>query len=87
MKSLFLKIFLSFWMAQALFVALAMIAAIAFRPQTESPHWEYIRTHIASRVVDAYEGGGSSGLIKTLDEIDRGLRIHVFLFDAKFFYS
>lgn len=82
MKSLFLKIFLSFWMAQALFVALAMIAAIAFRPQTESPHWEYIRTHIASRVVDAYEGGGSSGLIKTLDEIDRGLRIHVFLFDA-----
>ena len=29
MKSLFLKIFLSFWMAQALFVALAMVAAIA----------------------------------------------------------
>ena len=82
MKSLFLKIFLSFWMAQALFVALAMIAAIAFRPQTESPHWEYIRTHIASRVVDAYEGGGTAGLNRTVEEIERGLRIHVFLIDA-----
>jgi two-component system, OmpR family, sensor histidine kinase CpxA len=82
MKSLFLKIFLSFWMAQALFVALAMIAAIAFRPQTESPHWEYIRTHIASRVVDAYEAGGTAGLNRTVDEIEHGLRIHVFLVDA-----
>ena len=54
MKSLFLKIFLSFWLAQALFVAQAMVAAIAFRPQTESPHWEYIRNNTAAQVVAAY---------------------------------
>jgi two-component system sensor histidine kinase CpxA len=82
MKSLFLKIFLSFWLAQALFVALAMVAAIAFRPQTESPHWEYIRTHTAAEVVSAYEAGGSARLARTLDDIDRGLRIHVYLFDG-----
>jgi two-component system, OmpR family, sensor histidine kinase CpxA len=82
MKSLFLKIFLSFWAAQALFVVLAMVAAIAFRPQTESPHWEYIRSNTAAQVVGAYEAGGSAGLNARLDAIDRGLRIHVFLFDA-----
>jgi signal transduction histidine kinase len=82
MRSLFLKIFLSFWAAQALFVALAMVAAIAFRPQTESPHWEYIRSNTALQVVGAYEAGGSAGLNAKLDAIDRGLRIHVFLFDA-----
>jgi two-component system sensor histidine kinase CpxA len=81
MKSLFLKIFLSFWMAQALFVALAMVAAIAFRPQTETPHWEYLRTTTAAQVVSAYETGGSAGLNAKLDAIDRGLRMHVFLFD------
>jgi two-component system, OmpR family, sensor histidine kinase CpxA len=82
MKSLFLKIFLSFWLAQALFVALAMVAAIAFRPQTESPHWEYIRNNTAAQVVAAYETGGSAGLNAKLDAIDRGLRIHALLYDA-----
>ena len=37
MKSLFLKIFLSFWLAQALIVALVVLATVVFRPQTESP--------------------------------------------------
>jgi two-component system sensor histidine kinase CpxA len=83
MKSLFLKIFLSFWMAQALFLALAMVAAIAFRPQTESPHWEYIRNNTAAETVNAYEVGGQNRLRAKLNEVDRGLRIHVFLFDQK----
>jgi len=82
MKSLFLKIFLSFWAAQALFVVLAMIAAIAFRPQTEAPHWEYIRQNLSTQVVGAYEAGGSQGLNAKIEAVDRGLRIHVFLFDA-----
>ena len=32
MKSLFLKIFLSFWAAQALFLVLAILVTIALRP-------------------------------------------------------
>ena len=34
MKSLFLKIFLSFWLAQALFLVLAILVTLAFRPRT-----------------------------------------------------
>jgi hypothetical protein len=35
MKSLFLKIFLSFWLAQALIVALVVLATLAIRQQAE----------------------------------------------------
>jgi len=42
MKSLFLRIFLSFWMAQALFVVLAILVTVAFRPRSST--WEGLRT-------------------------------------------
>ena len=34
MKSLFLRIFLSFWMAIALFVVIAILVTLAFRPRS-----------------------------------------------------
>ena len=34
MKSLFLRIFLSFWVAQALFLVLAILVTLAFRPRS-----------------------------------------------------
>ena len=40
MKSLFLKIFLSYWMAQALFLALAVLITIALRERGESAVWD-----------------------------------------------
>ena len=68
MKSLFLKIFLSFWLVQALIVALVVIATVVYRPQTESPFWDYIKSHIAEQLVQAYEGGGSVGLANRIDQ-------------------
>ena len=61
MKSLFLKIFLSFWLAQALIVALVVLATVAFRPQTESPFWDYIKINTTDQLVQAYESGGPQG--------------------------
>ena len=40
MKSLFLKIFLSYWVAQALFVALAILITVAVRERGESAAWD-----------------------------------------------
>ena len=62
MRSLFLKIFLSFWLAQALIVALVVLATIIFRPQTESPFWEFVKGHTANQLMQAYEAGGAAGL-------------------------
>ena len=83
MKSLFLKIFLSFWLAQALIVALVVLATVVFRPQTESPFWDYIKSHIADQLVQAYEGGGSPGLASRTDQFSRTLKLQAFLFDEQ----
>ena len=81
MRSLFLKIFLSFWLAQALIVALVVAATVVFRPQTESPFWEYIKAHTADQLMQAYEGGGPPGLSRKLDEFNNSLKLQAFLFD------
>ena len=57
-KSLFLKIFLSFWLAQALIVALVVLATVVFRPQTESPFWDYIKSNTAEQLTQTFEAGG-----------------------------
>jgi two-component system sensor histidine kinase CpxA len=81
MRSLFLKIFLSFWLAQALIVALVVAATVVFRPQTESPFWEYIKAHTADQLMQAYEAGGPPGLSRKLDEFNNSLKLQAFLFD------
>lgn len=81
MRSLFLKIFLSYWMAQALFVILAITATLTIRPQGESARWEYFRTSVANHAVAAYERGGSPELSKDLEGIQRSVHDRVYLFD------
>jgi hypothetical protein len=59
MKSLFLKIFLSFWAALALSLVLAILVTIALRParhgiESEGPQ-------ILAETVNAYQSGGESG--------------------------
>jgi two-component system sensor histidine kinase CpxA len=81
MRSLFLKIFLSFWTAVVLFIALAMVAALAFRPPTESPLWGYIKLNTATQLVQAYESGGITALDQKLEEVNHGLRLNAYVFD------
>jgi two-component system, OmpR family, sensor histidine kinase CpxA len=81
MKSLFLRIFLSFWLAQALIVALVVLATVVFRPQTESPFWDYIKTNTADQLVQAYVAGGPAGLNAKIDQLSTTLRLQAFLFD------
>ena len=56
MKSLFVRIFLSFWIAQALFVVLAILVTVAFRPRAST--WEALRTTVLNDAVTAYEESG-----------------------------
>jgi two-component system sensor histidine kinase CpxA len=79
MKSLFLRIFLSFWMAQALFVVLAILVTIGFRPRTST--WEALRTTVLSDSVSAYEEGGEEGLHRYFDSLDHTQHVRAYLFD------
>ena len=80
MRSLFLKIFLSYWAAQALFVVLAILVMSAMRPQ-DSPRFEYFRVSTATQAAQAYERGGQAELSKYFEELQKYLRLQAFLFD------
>jgi two-component system, OmpR family, sensor histidine kinase CpxA len=81
MRSLFLKIFLSFWLAQALFLALAIAVTLAFRPSRGS--WESLRARALTESVQAYEQGGADPALHALESFETAQHVRVFLFDEK----
>ena len=79
MKSLFVRIFLSFWSAQALFFVLAILVTLAFRPRSST--WEALRTSVLNEGVSAYEEGGEKQLREYLDNLDKTQHVRAYLFD------
>ena len=80
MRSLFLKIFLSFWLAQALFLVLATLVTLAIRQQAESA-WEAEQAQILSQAVQAYETGGPATLVQYLDQVRQSQGVRAYLLD------
>src|SRR5262252_1646502 len=81
MKSLFLRIFVSFWVAQALFVVLAIVVTIALRPRSST--WEALRTTVLNDSVSAYEDGGQQGLRDYFENLDHTQHVRAYLFDER----
>jgi two-component system sensor histidine kinase CpxA len=79
MKSLFLKIFLSFWVAQALFVVLAILVTLAFRPRMSS--WEALLATTLNDSVNAFEQRGQAGLREYLQNLENTQHVRAFLFN------
>lgn len=80
MKSLFLKIFLSFWIAHALFLAFAIIVTVATRPARGT--WDALGARALNESVQALERGGADQARAYLDDFERDQHIHVFLLNA-----
>jgi len=55
MKSLFLKIFLSYWVAQALFLILAILATLALSERGEYAAWDAQQAAVLNKAVQTYE--------------------------------
>jgi two-component system sensor histidine kinase CpxA len=79
MKSLFLKIFLSFWAAQALFLVLAILVTIALRPARRGI--ESQAPQILAEAVNAYQSGGERGAHDYVEELWRTQHLRAFVFD------
>ncbi len=79
MKSLFLKIFLSFWAAQALFLVLAILVTIALRPARHGI--ESQGPQILAEVVNAYQSGGERDAHDYLEELWHTQHVRAFVFD------
>jgi len=81
MNSLFLKIFLSFWAAIALFVVLAILVTLVFRPRSAT--WEALRATALNDAVNAYEEGGTSQLRQYLENLEASQHVRAYLFDEQ----
>lgn len=80
MKSLFLKIFLSFWMAQALFLVIAILVALAFRPQRNAT-WDALRSTVLTESIAAYESGGTPRAREYLENLQMTHHVRAYVFD------
>jgi two-component system sensor histidine kinase CpxA len=81
MKSLFRRIFLSFWMALALFVVLAILVTLAFRPRSST--WEALRTTVLNDAVSAYEEGSEAQLRQYMEKVESSQHVRAYLFDER----
>ncbi|MGA9803410.1 MAG: HAMP domain-containing protein, partial [Terriglobales bacterium] len=79
MKSLFLKIFLSFWAALALSSVLAIVVTIALRPTRHGIENQAPQT--LAEAVNAYQTGGQRGVHDYLEELFRTQNVRAFVFD------
>jgi two-component system sensor histidine kinase CpxA len=81
MRSLFLRIFLSFWLALALSLVIAILLTIATRPTRQLSSVEAMQSQFLSEAVDAYQRGGSRGLEDYLRRLRDSQNVHSMLFN------
>ncbi len=79
MRSLFLKIFLSYWVAQALFLVLAILITVAMRERGESAIWDAQQANVLAKAVQTYEQGGEAEVRRYLDEVRESLHVRAYL--------
>jgi two-component system, OmpR family, sensor histidine kinase CpxA len=81
MRSLFLKIFLSYWMAQALFLVLAIIVTLAMRPSREISNLQAQEPRFLNEALQAYQSGGDEAARKYFRTIRDNQHVRIFIFD------
>jgi len=83
MRSLFLKIFLSYWLAFALFLVLAILVTSAIRPTRETSGVEALQAKFLNEGVQAYQSGGQPQARRYLRELHDAQHVRLFLFDEQ----
>jgi two-component system sensor histidine kinase CpxA len=78
MRSLFLKIFLSFWGALVLFLVLATLVILATRPSRQ-PGVELAKA--LTEAVDAYRNGGEHAAGEYLEELQHAQHVRAYVYD------
>lgn len=68
-------------MAQALFLVLAVLVTLAFRPRAST--WESLRTTVLNESVSAYEEGSESQLRQYMENVEATQHVRAYLFDER----
>ena len=83
MKTLFLRIFLSFWLALALFIVLAILVTLAMRPPGENASVEALQSKFLEDAVHAYQHGGAEETRKYLRGLRESHHVWAFVFNEQ----
>jgi two-component system, OmpR family, sensor histidine kinase CpxA len=78
---LFLKIFLFYWVAQALFLVIAILFTLATSPSREISNLQSRQSQYLADAVKAYQAGGAEGTRLYLRPIHDSEHVRFFLFD------
>jgi two-component system, OmpR family, sensor histidine kinase CpxA len=81
MRSLFLRIFLSYWVAQALFLVSAIVVTLAIRPSSDIAEVQAQQAKFLREAVQAYKAGGEDGARRYFRSVHDAQHIRLFLFD------
>jgi len=79
MRTLFLKIFLSYWVAHTLFLVLAILITVAMRERGESATWDAQQANVLTKAVQAYEQSGEPEVRRYLDEVRESQHVRAYL--------
>jgi two-component system sensor histidine kinase CpxA len=82
-RSLFVRIFLSYWVAQALFLVLAILVTLAIRPSGEISGVQAQQGRFLSEAVQAYQAGGEEGARKYLRNVRDSQHVRLYVFDEQ----
>jgi len=83
MRSLFVRIFLSYWMAQALFVVLAILVTLAMHPSVEIASVQAQQARLLNEAVQAYQTGREEGARDYFRSVRESQHVRLFLFDEQ----
>ncbi len=83
MRSIFFKIFVSYWLALALFVVLAVLTTLALRPPRESATAEAQQAKILADAVQSYQAGGQEEARRYLRNVHDSQQVRGYLFDEQ----
>lgn len=83
MRSLFVRIFLSYWMAQALFFFLALLVAFALRPSGRVSNLEAQESKFLSDALQAYQSGGDAAAWRYLRSVHEAQHVRLYVFDEQ----
>jgi len=83
MKSLFVRIFVSYWIAQALFFVLALAVASALRPSREIANLQAQQPKLLNEALQAYQSGGEAAAWRYLRGVHESQHVRLYIFDQQ----
>jgi two-component system, OmpR family, sensor histidine kinase CpxA len=81
MRSLFVRIFLSYWVATALFLVLAILVTLALSPSGQIASLQAQQARLLGEAVQAYQTGGEDGTRKYIRTVRDSEHVRLYLFD------